>query len=639
MKFPQSICRLGLLVALSASIAGAQQALIDPASPNLEKVKGSSAQVSFEKADTGLAVTIAPGEDGYPGVTITPAEGETWDLSKFGHLEAKITNTGDKPLTVTIRIDDNGPWQSNPWNAENLSIKPGETATGKVIFGHSWGYKKAHGLKSDAVTKVLLFTGKRKEPATFKVESLTAAGESGETPPVDPASVRIVPENGIMLGGDAKVDARQLKTSNAEAQLVDGAIKVDFAKGKAGQSVTFAPPAGRWDLRRSLQVRVAVRNEGKSEAQPRFRLTSNFGNGDVIAADAIKPGEKAEIVIPFQNESVWTGPKPEQMKGEHISGNGGTKFGSDAVSGVVVSMEKPANDATLVIESIKAEMPEPATLPEWVGKRPPVEGDWKMTFNDEFEGSEIDISKWNYYGANYWDKKSRFSKNNTYVKDGTARLKFEKSTGRHNDDPEGKETEYATGFLDTYGKWVQRYGYFESRMKLPDAPGVWPAFWTMPDRGLEAGPQWKRQATEKDGMEFDIMEHLSRWGPYRYTIAMHWDGYGKNHKATGAASVYFNPDKDGYVTAGVLWEPGKVVYYSQGKEVARWETDRIPSVPACIIYTLPTGGWDNNALDDKQLPVEFEIDYVRVWQRADLASEVDGPKTPEPGNELGKDRK
>jgi beta-glucanase (GH16 family) len=135
------------------------------------------------------------------------------------------------------------------------------------------------------------------------------------------------------------------------------------------------------------------------------------------------------------------------------------------------------------------------------------------------------------------------------------------------------------------------------------------------------------------------MESLTRWGPYRYTIAMHWDGYGKNHKATGASSVYFNPDKDGFVTAGVLWEPGKVVYYSQGKEVARWETDRIPNVPANLMYTLPAGGWDNNAVDDAQLPAEFQIDYVRAWQRADMASEVDGPKTPAPGNELGRDRK
>jgi hypothetical protein len=48
------------------------------------------------------------------------------------------------------------------------------------------------------------------------------------------------------------------------------------------------------------------------------------------------------------------------------------------------------------------------------------------------------------------------------------------------------------------------------------------------------------------------------------------------------------------------------------------------------MFTLPQGGWDNNAVDDKQLPADFVVDYVRVWQRKDLASAADGPKMPAP---------
>ncbi|MDQ2732117.1 MAG: glycoside hydrolase family 16 protein, partial [Armatimonadota bacterium] len=177
------------------------------------------------------------------------------------------------------------------------------------------------------------------------------------------------------------------------------------------------------------------------------------------------------------------------------------------------------------------------------------------------------------------------------------------------------------------GKWVQRYGYFEARMKLPAVPGLWPAFWMMPDRGPAADPQWKRQDTGNGGMEFDVMEHLTRWGHYRYNIAMHYDGYGKDHKQIGSEKVYVQPDKDGFLTCGLLWTPGSAVYYCNGQEVLRWENPRISNVPSILMFTLPAGGWDNNALDDKQLPADFVIDYVRVWQRKDLASAVDGKQS------------
>jgi beta-glucanase (GH16 family) len=76
---------------------------------------------------------------------------------------------------------------------------------------------------------------------------------------------------------------------------------------------------------------------------------------------------------------------------------------------------------------------------------------------------------------------------------------------------------------------------------------------------------------------------------------------------------------DGWITAGLLWTPGSAIYYCNGREVLRWEDPRISSVPADLMFTLPCGGWDNNALDDAKLPGDFVIDYVRCWQRKDLA--------------------
>jgi len=271
-------------------------------------------------------------------------------------------------------------------------------------------------------------------------------------------------------------------------------------------------------------------------------------------------------------------------------------------------------------------------MPEWLGKKPPVEGEWVQTFNEEFEGKTIDLTKWNIYAPNYWDKKTHFSKDNVVLGGGTATLHYEKKTGTHNDDPAGKTTDYTCGYFDTYGKWVQRYGYFEARMKLPHAPGLWPAFWLMPDRGVAEGPQWKRSDTGNGAMEFDIMEFLSRWGIYRFNIAMHWNGYGKDHQQTGTTCNYVLPDKDGFITIGLLWTPGLAVYYGNGKEILRWESARISNVPSFLMFDMVSGGWDNDKLDDSKLPDDFVVDYVRAWQRKDLASDVDGVKSTDVGS-------
>jgi beta-glucanase (GH16 family) len=273
--------------------------------------------------------------------------------------------------------------------------------------------------------------------------------------------------------------------------------------------------------------------------------------------------------------------------------------------------------ATLVIESIEAGVPATPDMPEWLGKRPPVAGDWVQTFDDEFDGTALDLKKWNNEGPNYWDHKSHWSKDDLIVKDGVVRLRYEKKTGFQNDDPKQPKSDYAGGYLETRGKWTQRYGYFETRMKLPRQPGLWPAFWMMPDRGANVA---NREDTGSGGMEVDILEHLTRWGPYRYNIAMHWDGYGREHKSTGTDKIYVQTDKEGFIAAGLLWTPGLLAFYGNGREVARWECDRVASVPAYIMFTQPQGGWDNNRVDDRRLPADLVIDYVRAWQRRDLAA-------------------
>jgi len=589
---------------------GPAKALLNPSASGTEKRVKTTPQVSLASTPEGLAVTIAPGKEGYPGITLTPPDGAAaWDLSAYGHLEARVRNTSDAPLGFTLRVDDAGDWKTNPWNAENATVPPGKTGTVKLIFGHSYGFKPAHKLDAARVARVLLFVGKTSAPRTFVVESIVAAGETGEKPPVDPDSIRVVPKDGVIVGAGTDIDvARQVKTTDGATAMPDanGAIKLSFPKAGKDLYASIKPATGRWNLRQWLAARVRLRNAGQVALTPRIRLESG-SRGDMITGTPIAPGAVAEIMVPFASSHEWDGERKETHAG---------RFASNATSAVTIGVAKGNDPRVLIVEEVRAILPPAQALPDWLGKRPPVtEGQWVQTFDDEFNGDSVDTTKWSYYGENYWDNQTtHFAKANTTVAGGVARLRMSKERGHQNDDPKRFQSDYATGFLETRGKWTQRYGYFETRLKLPTAPGLWPAFWMMPNRGPGAGGG----GTDNGGMEFDIMEHLTRWGVNRYNIAMHWDGYGKNHKSIGTDTVYCQPDKDGFITAGLLWLPGKAVYYCNGKEVARWENPRIASVPAEMMFTLPAGGWDNDWLDDTKLPDDFVIDYVRVWQREDL---------------------
>ena len=592
-----------------------------------------TAAPSKDPATPGLMISIQPGKAGYPGVYVKPGDGK-WDLSAFGHVEARIVNSGKTAALLAIRVDNPGDWQKAPWNTEQTYLKPGERGTVTVIFGHQYGHQPGYALKPKEIVGILLFSEKADSAKSFRIESLVAGGPAGEKPPVDPASVRIKPAGGTLLGPGVRIDAaKQIEAQGVEAYLRAGgeSLEIVFPAAAGQQWLALKPPLGRWDLTLATEVRVKLKNIGAAPLRPSVQLASNSGPTGLATADApLAPGARQELVVSFIPAVPGKGAAVTHAGYYGNQPGTGTSFGSDAVGAVRITAQH-AQAARLLLESITAAAPA-AILPDWLGKRPPVEGDWVKTFDDEFDGPTIDQKKWNIYGPNWWDRASHWSKDNLVLGGGVARLRFERKRGYHNDNPNEKgqtlsgenQSDYACGYLDTYGKWVQRYGYFEARVKLPRVPGLWPTFWMVPDRGPAAGPQWKRGDTGNGGMELDIMEHLTRWGPYRYNIALHFDGYAKDHKSVGTPYNYVQADKDGFITPGLLWTPGATVFYCNGKEVWRWEGPRVSNVPSNFIIEMTTGGWDNNAVDDAQLPVDYLIDYVRVWQRKDLASSADG---------------
>jgi beta-glucanase (GH16 family) len=450
------------------------------------------------------------------------------------------------------------------------------------------------------------------------------------------------PPGGLLLDASLpRLSDAQIATSGGAKGLVGFAgksLQIDFAGG-TDESVTFKPANGAWNLNEQFEVRVRLRNIGQTPVKPSARLESTSGPSDVVTArTALLPGEIGELVVPFAPKVPWKGqvdPRQEDPKAGGIWVNQpgtGTLFHSNVTTGVTILSDQSPEPTTLLVTSIRADVPR-LVLPAWLGQRPPVTGAWTQTLNENFDGETIDLHRWNVHCCNFWDPRMHFSKDEVIVNHGLLTLRVEKKTGYNNDDPTGQtpysgaKTDYAVAQISTYGKWTQRYGYFEVRERQPTEKDMWPGFWMMPDRGLKAGStNESRQDTANGGMEFDVSESQASWGINRCSSTCHWDGYGAAHKYIGPAADYIQADKDGFIVVGLLWTPGSMVIFGNGKEIARWESPRVSALEEFLILQNEFGGWDNEPLDDSDLPSDFQVSYVRAWQRRDFATPEDGPK-------------
>lgn len=115
------------------------------------------------------------------------------------------------------------------------------------------------------------------------------------------------------------------------------------------------------------------------------------------------------------------------------------------------------------------------------------------------------------------------------------------------------------------------------------------------------------------GMEVDIMETLGIWGDDQTSHALHWDGYGANHKAAGWGPVPALDSDTQYHVYGAYWEEGLIEFYVDGQKTGEYRDARVMDTPAYILLSLQLGGWDGNTPTAAVHNKTLDIDYVRVW--------------------------
>ncbi|MCO5053754.1 MAG: glycoside hydrolase family 16 protein [Verrucomicrobiae bacterium] len=222
----------------------------------------------------------------------------------------------------------------------------------------------------------------------------------------------------------------------------------------------------------------------------------------------------------------------------------------------------------------------------------PAGKEWKLIWHDEFEGGQLDATKWNRLGD--WKRRDGFwVQDDAYVNgQGSLLLRTRRDGDR-----------YTCGAVNTRGKFEHAFGYFEARCKMPRQPGHWSAFWMMCDGVGQVGDGGR------DGTEIDIVE--MPWRDGRLTCNLHWDGYGKDHKSAG--HKFSLPETTtGFHTYGLLWLPTEYVFYVDGKEVWRSDAGGVSQVPEFLKLTNEIGTWAGD-IKSAQLPDYFEVDYVRVY--------------------------
>lgn len=221
---------------------------------------------------------------------------------------------------------------------------------------------------------------------------------------------------------------------------------------------------------------------------------------------------------------------------------------------------------------------------------------WKLIWNDEFDGTTLDTTKWTYRPegkrkGGWWSPKA-------VILDGKGHLVIR--TSKDGD-------KLVDGCITTQGKFERAFGYYVARIQLQRQPGHWSAFWI-------TGPGVHKVGSGgREGTEIDIME--KPWLDERVQHTFHWNGYGKDHKSQGKV-VKVPGVMEGFHTFAIWWKPEEYVFYVDGKETWRTKAGGICQVPEYMLLSDEIGTWGGD-IAKAQLPDQFLVDYVRVYDLVD----------------------
>jgi hypothetical protein len=222
-------------------------------------------------------------------------------------------------------------------------------------------------------------------------------------------------------------------------------------------------------------------------------------------------------------------------------------------------------------------------------------GSWQLIFDDEFNGSSLNTGLWStglwgFSGPLSSEEEECYPASQVTEGGGQLNLTAIAKSGTCTTSGGTVTEPYQSGMISTAGKFSFTYGFIEARAFLPgngevaDWPGIWAA-------GSPPLPQ---------GGELDVMEGLSGMACWHYH-----DPQGDRPGGCPAGTW-----TGAWHTFGADWEPGKVVWYYDGKVVGT-DTQDIASSAEHLILNLAV---DQTYGGPILAPATLSIDYIRLWQ-------------------------
>jgi hypothetical protein len=235
--------------------------------------------------------------------------------------------------------------------------------------------------------------------------------------------------------------------------------------------------------------------------------------------------------------------------------------------------------------------------------------EWDLTFEDDFTEESLDGKKWmtNYFWGETLlkdtyalpgDKHFYTRGKNIEIADSVLKIitRKETATGKVWNPLQGflsQDFDYTSGLISTGMSFRQKYGKVRAKIRMSQAP-VRQAMWMVAEQILPHVDVAK--------MEQGKLFYGNFWG----NIA---EKGGVHKKIRKKAADKYAGD---YYIYSIEWSPEKIVWKINEKAVLT-QTRGIPHEPMYLVISAGV----SNGVAEHQLPAKMEVDWVRIYQKAE----------------------